>query len=555
MFSTPGPVQADPAKLSDPTVMRQRTVALNLNALAQKDTAGTPPAIRFNLFDDVALTGTIDQTIQNPSGTVSLVGRIQDEYLSSWTLVRSGDNVIANIQTLQGLYQIRFDESGTHSVRQVDPAKFPPDGHAMVPENQPQQKDAGATPPTGGDDGTIIDVMVVYTPSARSLSGGVTAIEASIDLAVTEINTAYSNANVTQRLRLVYKGEITYTESGTSSTVLNALTGTTDGSMDSVHTLRNTYAADEVVLIAYVPDVCGIAWVPNPVASSAVYGFSVVHYTCVTGPGGNYTMGHELGHNMGLTHDLYADTFVASITPFVDYARGYVNDATGQRWRTIMAYNDKCSSQGFTCSTVQYFSNPSKTHPTTGAALGDSRADARTALNTTAPIVANWRDSSTSTTAVAKKTAYTVRNAHKVVSPYWQAGAGIFSFIAISHPSLSNMSPQVGIRVFAFDNTATLYGSTEFTVSAGATKNINITGGAATSYFGSLIFTPVASNPEKLFTTSAGVGYPDITALGFWGAVVIEGTLTGFSMEFIGDMHDSISTGTNPTRSVTSGVN
>ena len=67
---------------------------------------------------------------------------------------------------------------------------------------------------------------------------------------------------------------------------------------------------------------------------------------------------------------------------------------------------------------------------------------------------------------------------------------------------------------------------------------------------GFLHFNPVASNPE----ISVG-GFRDITMLNFWGAVVIEKNTTGFSMEFVGDTHDSAATPNMASSATVSGVN
>jgi hypothetical protein len=58
-----------------------------------------------------------------------------------------------------------------------------------------------------------------------------------------------------------------------------------------------------------------------------------------------------MGHNMGLRHDWYVD---ASTTP-CSHQHGYVNEtalaqgtssSSSSRWRTIMAYNDRCAVAG-----------------------------------------------------------------------------------------------------------------------------------------------------------------------------------------------------------------
>ena len=52
------------------------------------------------------------------------------------------------------------------------------------------------------DDGSEIDVMVVYTPLAKHREGGRAAIEALIDLFVAETNQANTNSGVTHRIKL-----------------------------------------------------------------------------------------------------------------------------------------------------------------------------------------------------------------------------------------------------------------------------------------------------------------------------------------------------------------
>ena len=42
--------------------------------------------------------------------------------------------------------------------------------------------------------------------------------------------------------------------------VVDRLTNTSDGYIDNVHTLRDTYKADEVVLLVANSDYCGLAW-------------------------------------------------------------------------------------------------------------------------------------------------------------------------------------------------------------------------------------------------------------------------------------------------------
>jgi hypothetical protein len=158
----------------------------------------------------------------------------------------------------------------------------------------------------------------------------------------------------------------------------------------------------------------------------------------------------------------------------------------------------------------------------------------------------------------------TFLNEQIVVSPYWQSDGTSYTFIAVSHTSLSGMASQIGMTINVIQNDKSAFGTAvDFTIQSGTTKKIFIarTGHASinptnlassiviqgtTNYkHGHIRIDPKASNPNiggRKCVNLADVdscGYPDVTMLSFWGAVVVEQNSTGFAMEFIGDMHDS----------------
>jgi hypothetical protein len=160
--------------------------------------------------------------------------------------------------------------------------------------------------------------------------------------------------------------------------------------------------------------------------------------------------------------------------------------------------------------------------------------------------------------------AFAFKNSDIVVSPYWQSDGTSYTFVAVSHTSLSGMASQIGMTINVIQSDKTAFGTAvDFTIQSGTTKKIFIarTGHATinpqiltsslviqgtTNYkHGHLRIEPKTSNPELANKFCTGVtdisncGYRDVTMLSFWGAVVVEQNSSGFAMEFIGDMHDS----------------
>ena len=149
-----------------------------------------------------------------------------------------------------------------------------------------------------------------------------------------------------------------------------------------------------------------------------------------------------------------------------------------------------------------------------------------------------------------------------VVSPYWQVDAGSYTFIAVTHTSLSGMASQIGVHINAYTSSGALYDAAEtFTVNNGSTERlfivpathstINLTAipkgkfmtGTSDFTYGSITATPVMTHPHlkwgNSINSSHGSGFRDITMLSYWGSVIVEANSTGFAMEFIGDMNES----------------
>ena len=432
-----------------------------------------PQKLVLNLFDDVVFTGIVEHVEPTASGH-ALWGSLEDVELGTMTLVVNGSTVVGTVRSLGAVYSIRTASDRKYVIRQIDESTLPPLGEPL--EGSPSPRDPSTqADDVPADDGSVIDVMVVYTPDAKHHEGGRAAIEALIDLFVAETNQAYANSGVTHRIRLVFRDEVDYTEDGDSSIDLSRLRENSDGYMDDVHELRDLYGADLVHIVLGRGDVCGRASLIRSESSAdgEARGFGLTVSGC-----GGMTFAHELGHNMGLHHDRY------ELGVSRGYHYGYVNQRMFEagvpesvRWRTIMSYSTQCTEVGdFYCELLPYFSNPEKTYkgdpmgvpvdnPSTGV---DGPADGVKSLNERREITANFRRSLSSPTPRVGLT----------LSPYWLSERGGSTTVTATLHRPSTADTTVTISASPSD-AVTLSANAVLTIPAGETVSrgsVTITG-------------------------------------------------------------------------------
>ena len=278
-----------------------------------------------------------------------MVGHIEGQENSDVSLVINDNVLVAEIRPDEGThYKIEYQGEDIHAIYETDSEDENCDAvQAPVVEND--------QPMIGEDDGggenhatatSTIDMLVAYTPRARSKVGGTSAMKAKIQLGIADTNKAFQNSGVNLQVRLVGTKEMTQNDTNNFSSDLSSLRGKSDGRWDSVHAERTRVGADQVTLIGVYSGngTAGIGYIKAGYSSA----FTVVKYSSF----GSYSFTHELGHNVGLNH-----------------SDGYVN--SGGRFRTVMAYGSY--------PRIRRFSNPSITY--NSYRTGDSNQNSASILN------------------------------------------------------------------------------------------------------------------------------------------------------------------------------
>lgn len=383
---------ARPAPADAPTLrhaaMDFRSERIDLDAIGSGDEFLLP------VFADVQLPVLIGG-VERSNGAVTMSGGVlsDDGAVEVGDFVASvvGDAITAAVWMDDGrIFEIRPDADGVTVAMQLESTAF--DSCAMGPEHA--VRDDGRRPiganyldgARGGacsDDGSVLDVLIVYTPAARNAMGGTNGITSLANSAVAAANNAYNNSDIPTRINLVHIAQVDYTESS-FGTDLSRLRSTSDGNMDEVHDLRNQYNADFVAMLSAGSGSCGIAYLMtsnSPSFQSSA--FSVTRYSCAVG---NLTFAHELGHNMGCAHD--RDNASGGLNSYSFGHRWF--STNGQRYRSVMSYSPGSRIAHFSNPNIDFIGTP------TGVDIDqpNSAYNAQTIINS-APTIARFRLSGT----------------------------------------------------------------------------------------------------------------------------------------------------------------
>ena len=376
-----------------PDPPRLRMARLDFGSMAavrEAAASGRSAAARLNLFEDAEFDWIVRRAAATAGG-YSLSGPLAGVEAGTATLVANGGMVVGSAWTPEAEYRIRT-VGRTQIVERVDPSRWPAcDGTFKVGAALPSGATARVSSADAPDDGSEIDLLVVYTPHGRRKVGGHRAMLAEIDHEVAWANEALAASGAVHRARLVGAAEVDYRQLDDTGALAH-LAAEGDGHMDEVHALRDRLAADAVVLkTAWIGTAYGLLFPDNP-RLVASFGAADVG-------GKPSAIAHVLGHVMGAHHD--RESYNGNL-PF-PYSHGYElpdvrfglepqpEDEVFPYWTIMHA----------TGGNMPRFSNPRQRFR--GVALGvpgdepssrvDGPADAVRSMDETRRLVANHRRS------------------------------------------------------------------------------------------------------------------------------------------------------------------
>lgn len=364
------------SRLGGPEVVRARALQVRRDLLTAALThAGA--RTRLVLFDGETVDVDLVRVQDDPYNGFAWIGRPVGR--PGHVVIVVEDGVVAgSIVVGRRTYQLRTLPRGGDVLRQVDAGLLGSEAEPLV--HLPSTTARAGAP--ADDDGSIFDLLVLYTKNAVAGAGGGKNMKALVRLGVTETNMALENSGATPRLRLVKMAKDPVVEAREPALELLRLVNPNDAHWKKAHRLRDRFGADFVMgVVELISPSTGIANIMtglDPTFENLA--FSIVKRGNVAAPA--YTFGHELGHNWGLLHAWVQGGGGEGAFP---YSHGHC--------MTLFKADTMMSSAG--CGQrIPHYSNPAVEYQgvPTGVPRNDAEpADSARSINKAAEVLANFR--------------------------------------------------------------------------------------------------------------------------------------------------------------------
>ena len=337
---------------------------------AQRGEAGR---LLLNVRPGASLDVVVERTVRIERG-YTLSGRIKGDAVGFVTLVAHDEAVAASIWTPHAAYELSYLGGGVHALRDVTNAP-PFECGGALPAESPMAEATAQQRAT--DDGSVVDILVLWTPAAEELYRGEPQVLSRIDMSIAYANDALERSGAFVSLRLVGSAKVDYQELDGFVEDLSRLRDPDDGHMDGVHDQRDALGADLVYLLTTHGG--GVAPYLSPFAVGAW----------------GHVFAHEVGHQFGIGHERLEDFLIHGVR---SYRHGFTTEGCHA---SIVSYGQECF--GYAGRQLPFYASPWRYSTRDGRALGVSRfsknraargpADAVLTLNRNRHRVANYRPS------------------------------------------------------------------------------------------------------------------------------------------------------------------
>ena len=345
------PVQRSASAVPDAWERRVRVARHELTAARYDVENAGAGRLLLNVRDGVHLNVVMERTVPTKWG-YSLSGRVVGGSMGFVTLVVHEEAVAGSVWTPDFAYELNYLGGGVHALWDVTNVASVECTGAFPSELSA----ADATAQGGTDDGSLVDILVVWTPAAEELYGGEPQVLSRIDSRVAYANDAFKRSGAFVSLKLVGAEKVDYLESDSgdiqrdSGSDLTRLIVPDDGHMDDVHGQRDALGADLVYLL-----------------TRRGGGRALIDGAFSVGGGSGHTFAHEVGHNFGIGHERHE--FVGG-----SGARAYQHGfSTEGCYSSIMSYGTECYGRGVRHPRLPFYASPWRYGPLDGRALGVTR--------------------------------------------------------------------------------------------------------------------------------------------------------------------------------------